>query len=119
MHCACASTQALAAGLFPVRFVTGRAGDVALAFGSLWHSSSSAHPPSPPRLYRMAPDVGGPIAKHIEDAALTPAELDARTCYVLRGPAGHFIWHGRKAHADYGAAARQWAGSAYSAVVGV
>ncbi len=37
------SASALAAGLFPVRFVTGRAGDVALAFGSLWHSSSSAH----------------------------------------------------------------------------
>ena len=42
-----ASGKDLAAGLFPVRFVTGRAGDVALALGSLWHSSSSAHvPPS-------------------------------------------------------------------------
>ena len=37
---------ALASGLFPVRFVTGNAGDVALAFGSLWHGSSSAHAPA-------------------------------------------------------------------------
>ena len=67
MHCACASTQALAAGLFPVRFVTGRAGDVALAFGSLWHSSSSAHPPSPPRLallFEYAPSFVKPLHRY-------------------------------------------------------
>ena len=67
MHCACASTQALAAGLFPVRFVTGRAGDVALAFGSLWHSSSSAHWPSPPRLallFEYAPSFVKPLHRY-------------------------------------------------------
>ena len=67
MHCTHASAQALAAGLFPVRFVTGRAGDVALAFGSLWHSSSSAHWPSSPRLallFEYAPSFVKPLHRY-------------------------------------------------------
>ena len=55
--------------------------------------------------------VGGPIAKGIEKPTHTSADLDARTVFVVHGEKGVFIWHGSRAHPDYMAGARAWAGS--------
>jgi hypothetical protein len=66
-------------------------------------------PPSPARLYRMAPDVGEPSAKAVEQPALSADDLDPRTSFVAHGGAGLFVWHGARGHAAYREAARTWA----------
>ena len=70
------SARRIARGLFPVRFVSGDAGDVVFALGSLWHSSSTydvrcaaaaagpgGAPPSPrlALLYEYAPAFVRPL----------------------------------------------------------
>ena len=80
-----------------------------LAFGK---DIAGGEPPSPPRLYRMCPFVGGPVARGVEvarGASLSVGLLDARTAFVLHGEAGHFIYCGDKCHPDYAACARDWA----------
>ena len=47
---AAAMRAAAARGLLPTRIVTGRAGDVAFALGSLWHAPSTSLPGQRPRL---------------------------------------------------------------------
>jgi len=68
-------------------------------------------PPDPPRLYRMAPEVGGPVGRQVdsaESAPLTTADFDARTSWVVYGLAGVCVWHGERTQPEYVAAARAW-----------
>ena len=66
-------------------------------------------PPQPAKLYRMAPDVGGPVGRQIElsqNVAPTTADLDARSSWVVFGASGLCVWHGERSHADYQECAR-------------
>ena len=85
-----------------------------LAFGKDIHA---IEPPSPPRLYRLSPFVGGPVARSVDsdDSAckaaggVCAAVLDPRTAYVLHGALGLVIWVGARAHPEYVEGARTWA----------
>lgn len=85
-----------------------------LAFGKDIHAKG---PPSPPRLYRLSPFVGGPVARLVDgDDAGSKAVggacagvLDPRTSYVLHGEHGLIIWRGERSHPEYVEGARLWA----------
>ena len=66
-------------------------------------------PPDPPRLFRLTPFVGGPVARAVETSPLSHELLDARMCAVLYGATGLFVWVGDKAHPEYLTGARAWA----------
>jgi len=66
-------------------------------------------PPDPPRLFRLTPFVGGPVARSVDATPHSSAQLDARMCAVLYGPKGLFVWIGEKSHSEYLDGARQWA----------
>ena len=61
--------------------------------------------PDPARVYRMAPDVGGAVGRQVDPpetgGPLTTAALDARTSFVIFGPAGLCAWHGERSHPEY------------------
>ena len=85
-----------------------------LAFGK---DIAATKPPSPPRLYRLSPFVGGPVARLVDgdDAGskavggVGAAVLDPRTTYVLHGERGLILWVGGRSHPEYTDGARAWA----------
>ena len=113
---AAAMRAAAARGLLPTRLVTGRAGDVAFALGSLWHAPSTSLPGQRPRLallFEYAPSFVQPRDRY-SPAVLRRHRLPEQLWPIFPLLQPHA--HGQRPVPSYGAAESPsnapWASSA-------
>jgi hypothetical protein len=101
---AAAMRAAAARGLLPTRLVTGRAGDVAFALGSLWHAPSTSLPGQRPRLallFEYAPSFVQPRDRY-SPAVLRRHRLPEQLWPIFPLLQPHA--HGQRPVPSYGAA---------------